>query len=125
MSNSTTPQESAAFQVTSRLLSRLVIEDLVYAFYIPNKTQQSTGLCVILSAPLPVDPSKKLNKEDVLATVPTRGVPVLNREGTGPYGKQVISLDPHDMVHVVFEITPDQERMEIHNKVSDISVFYE
>ena len=118
------PPERAVFATNSRLLSRLVTESLVRAFYIPVNGAGVKGVCVVLSgqasASSPVSRSAYA-ASDILAIVPLRHVPILKGESDvdDPLGREIGLLDPFDMLPFVFEVRSSSESKE-HDKVSTI-----
>ena len=114
------PPERAAFATNSRLLSCLVTESLVRAFYIPVNGSKVKGVCVVLSgqasASSPVSRSAYA-ASDILAIVPLRHVPIFKSESGDPLGREIGLLDPFDMLPFVFEVRNSSESKE-HDEVS-------
>jgi hypothetical protein len=96
--------EKAQFATTARLLSCLVTESLVYAFYQPVKTPEAAGFAIILNAELPSYPERStIQADDILAIVALHHPPVFKPDGVDFYGKEIGLLDPLDMIPLVLE----------------------
>lgn len=103
--------ENAAFAVSSRLISCLVTESLLRAFYLPlNNSQHATGILVVLTTSLlnerPVI-TRTLRAADVLAIVPLHHPPVLKDQSIDKHGRLVALVDPLDMLPEVYELIED------------------
>lgn len=112
-SSTQSPTEKGAFAVSSRLLSCLVTESLLRAFYLPlDKTQRAfmpivSGILVILSPNLISEEpiiSRVLHADDVFAIVPLHHPPVLREGSNDEHGRLVGLLDPLDMLPEVFDL---------------------
>ncbi|KAF8640269.1 hypothetical protein AX16_010164 [Volvariella volvacea WC 439] len=103
------PAEHATFAVTSRLLSCLVTEQLLRAFYVPiTPPNQATGVLVILSTHLISEQaviSRALRVGDIYAIVPLRTPPVFKNKTCYRHGREVGLVDPLDMLPEVYELT--------------------
>ncbi|KAJ7733428.1 IucC family-domain-containing protein [Mycena maculata] len=120
------PREHAVFAVSSRLLSCLVTESLLRAFYLEVK--QSTamaGILVVLSTSViseqPVI-TRALRPNDIFAIVPLRNAPVFKDTTPTKHGRTVGLVDPLDMVPEVYvlvktESGADPERDEFTESV--------
>lgn len=101
------PAEHAAFAVTSRLLSCLVTEGLLRAFYVPISSDAASGALVVLSTHLmsehPVI-DRALRPRDVFAIVPLRHAP-MTKGSTHKQGQAVGLVDPLDMLPQVYELS--------------------
>ena len=114
------PPERAVFATSSRLLSCLVTESLVRAFYIPVNGTEARGACVVLSgrasASSPVLPPAHA-ASDILAIVPLRGVPIFKSESGDTFSREIGLLDPSDMLPFVLEVRSSSDGKE-HDEVS-------
>lgn len=103
--------ENAAFAVSSRLISCLVTESLLRAFYLPlNDSQHATGILVVLTTSLLNEPpviARTLRAADVLAIIPLHHPPVLKSESIEKHGWLVALVDPLDMLPEVYELVED------------------
>lgn len=100
------PVEKAQFATTARLLSCLVTESLVHAFYQPVKALQvdAAGFAVILNAELPSYLERStIRADDILAIVALHHPPVFKPDGVNFCGKEIGLLDPLDMIPFVLE----------------------
>ncbi|KAF7317066.1 C2 domain-containing protein [Mycena chlorophos] len=116
------PREHAAFAVSSRLISCLVTESLLRAFYVdtPGDVKGTAGLLVVLSTTTSIiseepDISRALRPDDIFAIVPLHHAPVF--KGTPAtrtrHGRVVGLVDPLDMVpeiYVVVEVAGESVR---------------
>ncbi|TFK75106.1 hypothetical protein BDN72DRAFT_558264 [Pluteus cervinus] len=105
-----TPFEHASFAVVSRLLSCLVTEELLPAFYTPlcKPNPAVEGLLVILSTHILSEQtsiSRALRSRDIFVVVPLRNAPVFKDTAVYPHGRSVGLVDPLDMLPVVYEAT--------------------
>ncbi|KAJ7056636.1 IucC family-domain-containing protein [Mycena amicta] len=117
------PREHAGFAVISRLISCLVTESLLRAFYIDTPKSSSSGLLVILSTTTSViseQPAitRALHPDDIFAIVPLHHAPVFKDTPATrtKHGRVVGLVDPLDMVpevYVLVETSGDQERDEL------------
>jgi hypothetical protein len=101
------PSERAAFAVTSRLLASVVTESLHRAFYIPIRSEEACGVCIILSTHVmgerPVL-TRSLRPADVFAILPLHQEPIFSGPLTR-HGRPIWLLDPLDMVPSIFELS--------------------
>ncbi|CAA7267093.1 unnamed protein product [Cyclocybe aegerita] len=95
------PFERAKFATSARLLSCLVTESIVRAFYQPLDVPGLSGFVTIFTGDIRNDST--FNGEDVLAIVPLHHPPVFKHDGVAVLGQEIGLLDPLDMVPVVFE----------------------
>jgi hypothetical protein len=100
------PHEHASFAVSSRLLSCLVTESLLRAFYLEAKQSATTaGILVILSTSViseqPVI-TRALRPNDIFAIVPLRNAPVFNDPTPTKHGRIVGLVDPLDMIPEIY-----------------------
>ncbi|KAJ7164011.1 IucC family-domain-containing protein [Mycena crocata] len=103
------PRDHASFAVSSRLLSCLVTESLLRAYYLEAKESKTmAGILVILSTSViseqPVI-TRALRPNDIFAIVPLRNAPVFKDKAPTKHGKVVGLLDPLDMVPEVYVLT--------------------
>ncbi|KAF8972124.1 IucC family-domain-containing protein [Flammula alnicola] len=101
------PQERAQFATTARLLSCLVTESLVHAFYFHLESPEAKGFALILKGDVAHDDSL-LNADDILALVPLHHPPVFKQDCIPLLGKEIGLLDPLDMMSLVFETSSAQ-----------------
>jgi hypothetical protein len=102
------PLEHATFAVSSRLLSCLVTESLLRAFYLEAKTGTMTGILVILSTTVISEQpiiTRALRPADIFAIVPLRAAPAFKDNTTTKHGRVVGLLDPLDMVPEVYTLS--------------------
>ncbi|KAK2460987.1 hypothetical protein APHAL10511_007457 [Amanita phalloides] len=101
-------QRKASFAVVSRLLSCLVTERLLKAFYITldDNLENSTGIVIILSTHLASEQivDGTLYASDIFAVVPVHHPPVLLKTPPSKHGRSVGLLDPLDMLPEVYEL---------------------
>jgi hypothetical protein len=100
------PHEHASFAVSSRLLSCLVTESLLRAFYLEAKQSATTaGILVILSTSViseqPVI-TRALRPNDIFAIVPLRNAPVFKDPTPTKHGRIVGLVDPLDMIPEIY-----------------------
>lgn len=111
------PHQRAAFAVSSRLVSCLVTENLLRAFFLDTKqlTTRTIGILVVLSTSViseqPVI-TRALRPDDIFAIIPLRGMPVVKDTpgATTKHGRVVGLVDPLDMmpeVYTLAESDPD------------------
>ena len=100
------PRKHAEFAVMSRLISCLVTERLLPAFYVPTKNSYpASGIMVVIS-PRELLPSDSLNPNDIFVVVPLHHPPILLKEDClRTYGHRVGLVDPLDMLPVIYEPT--------------------
>ena len=106
------PSEMAAFSVTSRLLASIVTESLLDAYYIPIDSEETCGICVILSTNVeehPI-PNGSLCPADVFAILPLHQEPLCSGTPTR-HGKPIWLLDPLDMIPSIFELSTREAAM--------------
>lgn len=103
--------QRANVATAARLLSCLVTESLVQAFYVPLKgfhDKTVTGLVVVLNSQASengIDIPKELYRTDILAVVPLRNVPIFKPDAKqSERGTPVGLLDPLDMYPCIFTI---------------------
>lgn len=111
--------------MTSRLLSCLVTEQLLRAFYVSlTNPNRAAGVLVILSTHLiseqPVI-NRSLRSSDIFALVPLRHAPVFNG-GQTQHGRSVGLLDPLDMLPEIYELAETQPGDGKHVRQPQISV---
>jgi hypothetical protein len=101
------PSEMAAFSVTSRLLASIVTESLLQAYYVPIRSEEARGVCIILSTHVTGEHlilTGSLRPADVFAILPLHQEPVCS--GTlSRHGRPIWLLDPLDMIPSVFELS--------------------
>ncbi|KAJ7671582.1 hypothetical protein DFH06DRAFT_1366688 [Mycena polygramma] len=103
------PHDHASFAVSSRLISCLVTESLLRAFYLEAKMSATmAGILVILSTSViseqPVI-TRALRPNDIFAIVPLRNTPVFKDATPTKHGRVVGLLDPLDMVPEIYVLT--------------------
>ncbi|KAJ3572545.1 hypothetical protein NP233_g3007 [Leucocoprinus birnbaumii] len=103
------PHQHATFAVISRLLSCLVTESLLRAYYIPiTGVSDVSGFAVILATHLLSEQpiiNRSLRPHDIFAIVPLRNAPAFGDAVLSRHGRAIGLLDPLDMVPVVYELT--------------------
>lgn len=97
--------ERAQFATIARLLSCLVTESLVPAFYQSVEYPGVSGLAIILKSEALVD-LEILSSDDILALVPLHHSPILKHEENNFLGIPISLLDPLDMIALAFETGP-------------------
>jgi len=93
--------ERAQFATTARLISSLVIESLVAAFYLPisHNDKSATGFAVILTT----EESAHVDIVDnILCIIPLHHPPIFKDEESISLGKKIGLLDPLDMIPMSF-----------------------
>lgn len=109
--SSLSPGSRAAHAVSSRLLSCLVTEALLRAFYLPlppNVHSSAAGIMVVLSTNLFLEQpliSRTLVASDIYAIVPLYREPVLKTSLPQRQGSPVGLVDPLDMLPEIYELT--------------------
>jgi hypothetical protein len=101
------PSEMAAFSVTSRLLASIVTESLLDAYYIPILSEETRGICILLSTHVMEEhpiPTVSLCPADVFAIIPLHQEPVCYGTPTR-HGTPIWLLDPLDMIPSIFELS--------------------
>ncbi|KAH7876973.1 IucC family-domain-containing protein [Lentinula edodes] len=105
------PDARAAYAIWSRLLSCLVTESLLRAFYLPLPPHvgSAAGIMVILSTNLISENpsiSRALVSSDIYAIVPLYHEPILKLESVfQEHGSIVALVDPLDMLPEIYEVT--------------------
>lgn len=103
------PAQHATFAVISRLLSCLVTESLLRAYYIPlSGLPEATGFAVILSTHLMSEQpiiNRSLRAHDIFAIVPLQHPPAFGEATAFRHGRSIGLLDPLDMVPVFYELS--------------------
>ncbi|KAF9448315.1 hypothetical protein P691DRAFT_669682 [Macrolepiota fuliginosa MF-IS2] len=103
------PAQHATFAVISRLLSCLVTESLLRAYYTPlTGVPEPAGFAVILSTHLMSEQpiiNRSLRAHDIFVIVPLRHAPVFGEATTFGHGRPIGLLDPFDMVPVFYELS--------------------
>ncbi|KAL0954600.1 hypothetical protein HGRIS_003560 [Hohenbuehelia grisea] len=101
------PNEHAAFAVVSRLLSCLVTESLLRAFYLPINSDRASGALVVLSTHIMSEHpiiDRALRHSDIFAIIPLHHPPVLKGTPNDKHGQPVGLVDPLDMLPEVYEL---------------------
>lgn len=103
------PPQHATFAVISRLLSCMVTESLLRAYYIPlSGVADASGFAVILSTHLisehPII-NRSLRPHDIFAIVPLQSPPAFGEATLSRHGRAIGLLDPLDMIPVFYELT--------------------
>ncbi|KAJ6577417.1 IucC family-domain-containing protein [Mycena capillaripes] len=103
------PRDHASFAVSSRLISCLVTESLLRAFYLEAKQSATmAGILVILSASViseqPVI-TRTLRPNDIFAIVPLRSPPVFKDTTPTKHGRIVGLVDPLDMIPEIYVLS--------------------
>ncbi len=101
------PSEMAAFSVTSRLLASIVTESLLDAYYIPILSEETRGICILLSTRVIEEhptSAGSLCPADVFAIIPLHQEPVCSGTPTR-HVKPIWLLDPLDMIPSIFELS--------------------
>ena len=98
------PLERARFATIARLLSCLITESLVPAFYKPLQGKDISGIAIVLRSESLLY-LKAFGANDILAIVPLHHPPVFKPDGDTSelLGRAIGLLDPLDMIPVVFE----------------------
>lgn len=105
------PNARAAYAIWSRLLSCLVTESLLRAFYLPLPPHigSAAGIMVILSTNLISENpsiSRALVSSDIYAIVPLYHEPILKLESVfQEHGSIVALVDPLDMLPEIYKVT--------------------
>ncbi|KAJ7911504.1 IucC family-domain-containing protein [Mycena leptocephala] len=103
------PHDHASFAVSSRLISCLVTESLLRAYYLEAKQSATmAGILVILSTSViseqPVI-TRALRPNDIFAIVPLRNPPVFKDTTPTKHGRVVGLVDPLDMMSEIYVLT--------------------
>ncbi|KAL0579987.1 hypothetical protein V5O48_001990 [Marasmius crinis-equi] len=105
------PYRRALFAVSSRLISCLVTESLLPAYYLPVDAGRInsgvTGVMVVLSTRLATEQPKgvpALKSEDVFAIIPLRSAPVLKNGTRHRHGYPIQLIDPLDIHPGIYEL---------------------
>lgn len=119
------PVQHASFAVISRLISCLVTESLLRAYYIPlSGVPDTSGFAVILSTHLVSEKpvlERSLRPHDIFAIVPLLHTPVLKEDTVSRHGYPIGLLDPLDMAPVFYELA--DKPITGTNNVSDADLF--
>ncbi|KAG6830045.1 hypothetical protein H0H92_002463 [Tricholoma furcatifolium] len=98
------PNDRAIFATNARLISCLVTESLLKAFYLPIHGSKSIqGIAVVLLGDYDAPSERIYDSKDILAVVALGNVPLLHRED--PTKRKISLLDPLDMMPWIFEIS--------------------
>ena len=85
----------------------IVTESLLRAYYIPIRSKEACGVCIILSTDVMGENpilTRSLRPADVFAILPLHQEPVYS--GTlSTYGRPIWLLDPLDMIPSIFELS--------------------
>ncbi|KAH9481479.1 NRPS-independent siderophore synthetase rfs [Psilocybe cubensis] len=117
------PRDRASFAVMSRLISCLVTEQILRAFYVPMKkpTHEVAGLLVVLSTHTISEDfkvSRTFHTRDIFVIVQLNHKPVL-KDVQIHRGSQLVGLvDPMDMISPIYEFQDDRN-------VNDNDIFVE
>jgi len=114
------PLERAQFATAARLLSCLVTESLVPAFYQPICSKNTAGFTIILTGEN--SSQAKLNPDHILCIVPLHHPPIFKGEECGSLGKPIGLLDPMDMLPLVFVIDSNQQTYKVGPTVQGVGV---
>ena len=101
------PSKHASFAVISRLISCLVTEQILRAFYLPITHSQATGVLVVLSTQLMSEKptiDRALRFSDIFALVPLLHPPVFSVASVSKHGRPVGLVDPLDMFPEIYEL---------------------
>lgn len=118
-------RNKAALAISSRLLSCLVTESLLRAFFIPVESKDSKGILVILSPGFineGVNIQRTLRSNDIFAIVPLHRAPVLSATTPGNHGYSVGLVDPLDMMPSIYELKPASGANEVSRSYSRASI---
>lgn len=103
------PAQHASFAVISRLVSCLVTESLLRAYYIPlSGIPEASGFAVILSTHLISEQpiiNRSLRPHDIFVIVPLRNPPAFGETPPSRHGYPIGLLDPLDMIPLFYELT--------------------
>ena len=94
------PSKRAQFATAARLISSLVTESIVPAFFHPISHADAAGFAFVLT-------SEQLSRnwrvvDNFLCIVPLHHSPILKDDEHAPLGKKISLLDPLDMMPLVF-----------------------
>ncbi|KAF9484378.1 hypothetical protein BDN70DRAFT_903720 [Pholiota conissans] len=103
------PQDHARFAVISRLISCLVTEQILRAFYIefPDPILNATGVMVVLSIHTiseNINAYRAFRSEDIFVMIPLHHSPVFKEYQARKHGQLIGLVDPLDMMPIVYEI---------------------
>lgn len=101
------PSKHAPFAVISRLISCLVTEQILKAFYIPITHSRAAGVLVVLSIHLMSEKpliDRALRSNDIFALVPLLHPPVFSGVSVSKHGRPVGLVDPLDMFPEIYEL---------------------
>ena len=109
------PRERAAFATMSRLISCLVTEQIIPAFYIPlNGAQaEANGFMFTLSGQTTSNDSicdARLSPDDIFAIVPLQHQPIFKENTNGETGCRIGLVDPMDMLPFVYWLTKSKAK---------------
>ncbi|KXN81324.1 hypothetical protein AN958_05179 [Leucoagaricus sp. SymC.cos] len=103
------PAQHATFAVISRLISCMVTESLLRAYYIPLLgVPDASGFAVILSTHLLSEQpiiNRSLRPHDIFAIIPLQHLPPLSEAPASRHGQPIGLLDPLDMTPAFYELT--------------------
>jgi hypothetical protein len=115
------PSKHAPFAVTSRLISCLVTEQLLRAFYLPIAHSRATGVLVVsthlMSEKLIID--RTLRFDDIFVLVPLLHSPVFSGASVFKHGRPVGLVDPLDMFPEIYELTQTMSDAAVNVRRSD------
>ncbi len=118
------PSQLAAFAISSRIISCLVTESLLRAFYVPllPATDATRGLLVVLSPSLFNEGliiHRTLRSQDIFAIVPLSNVPVLKEAIAHKHGYVVGLVDPLDMIGEIYDVVDVDDSESVSVRHSD------
>lgn len=116
-----TASESAAFAVSSRLISCLVTEGLLRAFYVPlphNHPTSTEGAIIVLAPGRSSDQSARLHTDEIFAIVHVHHAPVLAKGPKHKHGFPVALVDPLDMLPEIYDVIDSIDHVEPPEQVS-------
>ncbi|KAK7032831.1 C2 domain-containing protein [Favolaschia claudopus] len=117
------PHEHARFAVSSRLLSCLVTESLLRAFYLEAKQSETmAGILVILSMSVISEQpiiTRALRPNDIFAIVPLHSPPVFKDATPTKHGKIVGLLDPLDMIPEIYVLAENTSGDPVRDDISE------
>lgn len=96
------PSKRAQFATTARLISCLVTESLVPAFYRPISHADAAGFAFVLTSNSERLPCDWRVIDNFLCIIPLHHPPILKDDEQAPLGKKITLLDPMDMIPLVF-----------------------
>ncbi|KAJ7183178.1 hypothetical protein C8R46DRAFT_1026947 [Mycena filopes] len=117
------PRDHASFAVSSRLISCLVTESLLRAFYLEAKQSVTmSGILVILSTSVISEQpiiTRSLRPNDIYAIVPMRSPPVFKDSTPTKHGRVVGLLDPLDMLPEVYVLSDTASADPVRDELSE------